>query len=156
MSLPLLNNNPNAPSGAAMPNPAKFRHEDGISLRLQVFVLAKDEQDRVALQRIQGYDGWCLSGESLLLNESPNEAAKRVVRSWYASPLEPKLSRVLSFPAMGGDDDRWYLVLLYEARAPADLKTTPDCLELKFHALSTPPGAWAMSHGDVWRAIGGK
>jgi hypothetical protein len=151
MSLPML-----PQSGNVMPTPAKFRHDDGIALRLQVFVLPRDAQGRVAVQRIQGYDGWCLSGETLLLNEAPDDAAMRVVRSWYGTPMQPRLARVLSFPATGGDDDRWYLVLVYEAEAPAKLERTPDCLDLAFHALDEGPKEWAMSHADVWGALGGK
>lgn len=153
MSLPMLN--PGA-GGAPMPMQAKFPHESGVSLRLQCFVLARDGEGRVAVQRIQGVDGWCLSGETLLINESPDAAAQRVVRGWYASPLETRLSRILNFPAMGGGDDRWYMVFVYEAAAPKDLKRTPDCEALEFRALSDPPGEWGLAHEDVWRALGGK
>lgn len=151
MSLPMFTGGSNV-----QPAPAKFRHENGISLRMQVFVLARDAHERIATQRIQGYDGSCLSGENLLLNEAPDEAALRVVRGWYGSPMEPRLERVLSFPATGGDDDRWYVVFIYGAKAPADLKTTPDCEALEFRALDAGPESWAMSHDDVWKALGGK
>ncbi len=148
MSLPVMS--------GVQPIQAKFQHETGISMRMQVFLLVRDQQQRIATQRIQGYDGWCLSGESLLLNEAPDAAAMRVAKGWYGSPLTPRLERVLSFPATGGDDDRWYLVFIYTADAPAQLAATSDCEAIEFHALHDARGEWAMSHGDVWQAIGGK
>lgn len=152
MSLPMLNQT----GGTPQPLQAKFPHESGVSLRLQCFVLPRDGEGRIAVQRIQGIDGWCLSGEMLLINEAPDAAAQRVVRSWYASPMETRLARVLNFPAMGNGDTKWYVVFVYEAQAPADLKRTPDCEALEFRALDDPPAPWGLSHEDIWRGLGGK
>ena len=134
---------------SAQPVQARFTHENGTHLRLQCFVAIRDAEGRVATVRVQGIDGWCLPGESMLVNESPDEAAVRVARTWFQTPLGLQLDRVLSFPATGPGDDRWYLLFVYHADAPAGLQGTPDTLELKFRAKADAP-QWAMSHGDVW------
>lgn len=132
---------------------AKFAHQNGTSLRLQCCLTVKDVQGRVAAVRLPEFDGWCLPVENMLLGESPDDAAMRVARSWFASPLRPRLSRILSFPPTGGDDTRWYLVFVYEAAAPEDVKATPDTEEMAFFAPENGPDAWAMSHDDVWNAL---
>lgn len=134
----------------AQPVQARFTHENGTHLRLQCFVVVRDAQSRVATVRVQGIDGWCLPGESMFVNESPDQAAVRVARMWFATPLGLQLDRVLSYPATGPEDDRWYLLFVYHADASADLKGTPDTLELRFRAKDDPPAQWAMSHRDVW------
>lgn len=144
MSLPTTN---------IMAAPAKFAHENGTQLRLQCFVTVRDDKGRILLLRVQGIEGWCIPGETMLVNESPDEAAVRVARTWFKSPLGLQLDRILSFPATGGEDDRWYLLFLYHADAPADIQATPDTQEMMFHPLHAPPTQWAMSHGDVWEAL---
>lgn len=148
MSLPLSR----PPS---QPVQAKFSHENGTQLRLQCFVVVRDAQDRVATLRVEGIEGWCLPGETMLVNESPDQAAIRTARMWFDTPLGLVLERVLSFPATGPEDDRWYLLFVYHADAPADLKGTSDTLEIRFRALDDPPQPFAMSHGDVWSALRG-
>jgi hypothetical protein len=143
MSLPMAQ-----PTSA--PVQARFSHENGTQLRLQCFVAIRDAEGKVATVRIQGYDGWCLPGESMLVNESPDQAAVRVARTWFETPLGLQLDRILSFPATGGEDNRWYLLFIYHAEAPAGLKGTADTVELAFRSKSDPPAEWAMSHGDVW------
>jgi hypothetical protein len=65
-----------------------------------------------------------------------------------------QLDRILSFPATGADDDRWYLLFVYHADAPANLKGTSDTVAIEFHAKSDPPaGGFAMAHLDVWNAL---
>jgi hypothetical protein len=137
----------------AQPVQARFAHENGTQLRLQCFVVVRDAQQRVATLRVQGIEGWCLPGESMLVNESPDQAAVRVARSWFETPLGMSLDRVLSFPATGPEDDRWYLLFVYSAEAPAGLKGTPDTLALEFHGKGDPPQPFAMAHLDVWNAI---
>lgn len=132
---------------------AKFTHEDGTGLRLQAFLKVVDDAGRLACLRLDGYDGWTLPGETLRLNEAPHEAAARVASSWFATPLAPKLVDVFSYPATGPDDPRWYLLFIYEAKAPAGLKATPDTLEVRFAKPGEAPGPWAMSHADVWAKI---
>lgn len=144
MSLPLAR-------PGTQPVQAKFVHEEGgTKLRLQCFLAVRDAEDRVATMRLQGIDGWCLPGENMVVNESPDEAAVRVARMWFDSPLGLMLDRVLSMPATGPEDDRWYLIFVYHADAPADLKATTDTLEVRFRGKDDPPQDWAMSHGDIW------
>ncbi|HVM45373.1 MAG TPA: hypothetical protein VM582_05505 [Candidatus Thermoplasmatota archaeon] len=143
MSLPM-----SQPS--AQPVQARFTHENGTHLRLQCFLAVRDAQGRIATVRVQGIDGWCIPGESMLVNESPDQAAVRVARMWFTSPLGLQLDRVLSFPATGPGDDRWYLLFVYHADAPGELKATPDTLEIAFRAKDDAPPQWAMSHKDVW------
>lgn len=134
--------------------PAKFVHPEGkVEFRLQCFLLVRDAQERVCLARIEGYDGWCIPGESMKVNESPDQAAVRVARSWFQTPLGVWLERVLSFPATGPEDNRWYLVFVYAADAPADLKGTADTQEMAFFPPGQAPGPFAMSHADVWDAL---
>ena len=147
MSLPLAQPN-------AAPAQARFTHENGTQLRMQCFLLVRDAQDRVATLRVQGIDGWCFPGESMLLNESPDQAAVRVARTWFTSPLGMQLDRILSFPATGPGDDRWYLLFLYHADAPeGGLQATPDTEEIVFRSLKDPMPQLAMSHADVWNAL---
>lgn len=143
MSLPL--------SQTAQPAQARFTHENGTQLRMQCFLAVRNAEGRVATVRVQGIDGWALPGESMLLNESPDQAAARVAKMWFDTPLPAiQLDRILSFPATGPDDDRWYLLFVYHADAPADLKGTPDTQELRFRSPREAPEKWAMSHADVW------
>lgn len=137
----------------AQPVQARFVHENGTKLRLQCFLTVRDDNGSVALVRVQGIDGWCIPGESLVLNESPDEAAARVARTWFVTPLKPRLDRILSYPATGPDDDRWYLLFVYRADAPRDLQGTPDTEQILYQPLHVPPGQWAMSHGDVWAGL---
>lgn len=147
MSLPLA-------QPPTQPLEAKFVHElGGVKLRMQCFLTVRDDKDRIACMRIQNFDGWVLPGENMRVNESPDQAAVRVARMWFKSPLGMQLDRVLSFPATGGEDDRWYLVFIYHADAPADLVPTEDTEELMFHPPNAPPEQWAMSHGDIWAAL---
>lgn len=135
------------------PAPAKFVHENGTQLRMQCFVLVRDGKERIATLRVQDIDGWCLPAETMMVNESPDQAAARVARTWFKSPLGLQLDRILSFPATGGEDDRWYMLFLYHADAPADLAGTDDTLAIEFHALDDPPQPFGLAHGDVWSAL---
>lgn len=142
------------PTTTNQPLQARFRHVDANrELRLQCFLTVRDAEGRVATLRIQGIDGWCIPGESMRLNESPDQAAVRVASTWFATPMQVWLERVLSFPATSDEDNRWYLVFVYAADAPAGLKGTPDTDELAFRALGEPPSPFAMSHADVWNAL---
>lgn len=134
----------------AQPVQAKFVHENGTHLRLQCFLAVRDEQGRVATMRVQGIDGWCLPGETMLVNESPDQAAVRVARMWFQTPLGLQLDRILSFPATGPGDDRWYLIFIYHADAPAGLQGTSDTEEIVFRDQGKAPEQWAMSHHEIW------
>lgn len=143
-----------SPMVQAQPVLAKFAHDNGTGLRLQCFLTIRDAEGRVATLRVQGIDGWCIPGETLLLNESPDQAAVRTARTWFQTPLGLQLDRVLSFPATGPEDDKWYLIFVYHADAPADLKGTPDTEEIRFVSPAEAPGPFAMAHADVWNALG--
>lgn len=135
---------------------AKFRHDAGAQLRLQCFVIVRDAKQRIALVRIPDIDGWCLPGETMRVNETPDEAARRVARTWFTSRVGMALDRVLSFPATGPLDDKWYLLFVYDGEADGELKATEDTLELTWVGLDeAPPGPFAMGHGDVWAAMKG-
>lgn len=147
MSLPQLN-------PFAAPTPAKFTHENGGHLRLQAFVIVRDHERRIGTFRIEGYEGWALPGETLQFNEDPNAAAERILRTWFTTPPgAPKLVDVLSYPATGKDDDRWYLLFVYEAEATPGMKGTPDTLDVQFVPAGKAPGEWAMSHADVFARL---
>lgn len=136
--------------------PAKFRHEsEPVQLRLQCFLLLRDEQRKVACLRLENApDLWNLPGETLRLNEDPHDAARRVAKTWFESAIpDPRLVDVFSYPPTGGDDDRWYLLFVYEAPAPKGLKGTPDTVALSFAAPGSPPGPFAMSHSEVFERV---
>lgn len=141
------------PMAQQQPVQAKFLHENGTSLRMQCFVAVRDGEGRVLTLRVQGIEGWVLPGENMLLNESPDQAAVRVARMWFESPLGLQLDRILSFPATGPEDNRWYLIFVYHADAPEGLRATPDTEEMLFRGPGKPPEAWGMSHQDVWREL---
>ncbi len=137
----------------AEPKLAKLMHESGTRVRLQTFVIVRDSQRRVALMRLEGIEGWCLAGETMLLGESPDEAAVRVAKSWFASPVGMAMDRVLSFPPVPGDDS-WYLLFVYEGETRGALDVTPDTLEVQWVTPGeTPPGPFAMAHADVWASL---
>lgn len=150
MTLPM-----SSPSAASVP--AKFVSEDGTTkLRLQCFLVVRDAEDRIATLRVQGINGWCIPGETMLMNESPDQAAKRVARTWFESPIGMQLERILSYPATGGEDDRWYLLFVYHGDIPeGGLKGTPDTEAIEFRSLAGPAPQFAMSHRDVWDALKG-
>ncbi|HVL47252.1 MAG TPA: hypothetical protein VM889_01705 [Candidatus Thermoplasmatota archaeon] len=140
---------------AGEPILAKFRHENGTHLRLQAFLAVRDGERRVATMRLEASpDAWSLPGENIRLNEAPLDAAKRVAKSWFETPLgEPKLVDVQSYPATGPEDDRWYLILVYEVNAPKDLKGTPDTLELVFTPVGKAPGEFYGDHASVFARL---
>lgn len=139
----------------AGPLPARFAHEtEPVKLRLQAFLTVRDAQRRVAAVRLEDEpDLWRLMGEQIQLNEDPHDAARRVAKSWFATPLSPKLVDVQSYPANGPDDDRWYLIFVFEAAAPANLQGTPDTLELKWLSRGETPGKWYSDHSSVFARL---
>ncbi|HLE96503.1 MAG TPA: NUDIX hydrolase [Candidatus Thermoplasmatota archaeon] len=135
------------------PLPAKFTHDSGFPrLRLQAFVAVRDAERRILCLKSQG--GWMLPGVLLVANESPDDAARRAVATFLRTPLQLWLSEALNFPATGPEDDKWYLVLLYEADAPASLATAPGIEETRFVKPGEAPGPWAMSHQDIFDRLG--
>lgn len=133
---------------------AKFAHQGGmrVGLRLQCFLKVTDDEGRIATLRLEDPPGvFLLPGELLLVNESPDEAAARVAKTYFDSPLEPKLAGTINFPAMGGEDTSWYLIFVYEAKVdPATLKGTPDTEEIKFVKPGEAPGEWGFAHHEVF------
>lgn len=138
----------------AAPAPARFHHENGGQLRLQAFVIVRDASRRIATLRLAEYEGWMLPGETLLFNEDPHDAAARILKTWFATPpAAPKLVDVLSYPATGADDDRWYLLFVFEAQATPALGGTPDTQEIRFVEPGHAPGPWSLSHADVFAKL---
>lgn len=145
-----------APATALAANqlPAKFLHEMGNwKLRLQCFVTVRDAQRRIALVRLQDVEGWCIPGETMLFNETPDDAARRVARSWFTVPVGMALDRILSFPATSAEDNAWYLVFVYDAEVRGELKGTPDTLEIRWVDAGEAPGPFAFAQGEVWQAL---
>ncbi|MHB8586066.1 MAG: NUDIX hydrolase [Thermoplasmatota archaeon] len=130
---------------------ARFRHESApVNLRMQTFVIVRDAARKVALLRLEDQpELWRLPGESMLLNESPAEAAARVASLWFSTPLAPHLVDVQSYPSGGGEHDHWYLLFIYEARAPQNLRGTPDTKEISFVAPGKAPGPMFGDHESV-------
>ncbi|MHB8605083.1 MAG: NUDIX domain-containing protein [Thermoplasmatota archaeon] len=138
------------------PVQARFNHETApTALRLQTFLLIRDEKRNVLGAQLDANGGkWSLPGETMLLNESPQEAAQRIAKTWFESPIPgAKLVDVFSYPATGADDDRWYLIFIFETHVAAMPKATPDTLALKFFAPGDAHGPWAMSHHEVWERV---
>lgn len=137
-----------------MPEQAKFQHAAGTQFRLQAFLLIRDSQRRILTVQTTDWPGkWAIPGESLLMNEDPADAAARVARLWFETPLKPRFHGFFNYPATGAFDDRWYLLFIFEAEAPANLKGTPDTVEMKWVKPGESPGTFAMSHKDVWDRI---
>ncbi|MEA3200291.1 MAG: hypothetical protein QOE90_1719 [Thermoplasmata archaeon] len=136
--------------------PAKFTvHDAHAELRLQCFLTIRDEQDRVLLAKLAENEGWAFPAETMRYNEAPDEAVARVARSWFQKgPEEVWLERVLSFPATGPEDNRWYMIFVYGAKPPADLTPTPDTEKVAYFPLKdVPKEGLAYSHRDVWQAL---
>lgn len=134
--------------------PAKFTHEMGAGprLRLQAFVVVRDEARRILCLKEKDV-GWMLPGELLAVNEAPDDAARRVVATWFKTPLQMWLTEVLSFPATGPEDDKWYLIFLYEADAPEGLAYAEGTEEGKFFPAGKGP-EFAMAHADIFTRLG--
>lgn len=135
--------------------PAKFRQLDAdVELRMQCFLTVKDAEGKILHVKVRDIEGWCIPAETMKFNESPEQAAVRVARTWFETPVGMWLDRVLSFPATGGDDNRWYVIFVFAADAPAGLKGTPDTEALRWVAPGEPATGFAMAHADVWTALG--
>ncbi|HVL87761.1 MAG TPA: NUDIX domain-containing protein [Candidatus Thermoplasmatota archaeon] len=129
-----------------------FYNSEGAVLRLQCFVIVRNKDRRLACLRLEGYDGWMLPGETVRKNESPAECAKRIVDTWFATPVTPRVVGFQNYPDDG--DKRWYVIIVFEADEPAGgLKGTPDTLEIAWVPAGKPPGAFAMSHADVFSRL---
>lgn len=140
------------------PPPARYLHEKaGTGLRLQCFLFLRDESDRIAVSRIEDFpDSWLLPGEMIREGEHPDDAARRVAGLHFASPVEgATLEDVLSYPPDPPDNDRWYLIFVYEARAPDDLEVPDDTLELAWADPDDPPTPLGFDHATVWEEVTG-
>lgn len=143
--------------GSDEPHPTHFWNTDGLQLRLQCFVIVRDEDDRVALVREKERPNVLnLPGETVIPNSNLDEMAGRVSELWFVDRLDTEVSQVLSWPAED-PNGKWYIVFLYEADKPADGLKMPDDTE-EFVWVSTkgdPPGDLAMNHVDVWEQLAG-
>ena len=135
--------------------PAKFtRHGANAEMRMQCFLMIRDRQERVAMAKLKDIEGWAFPAETMRFNESPGQAAARVATSWFTTPpRQVWLERILSFPATGNEDNRWYVIFVYAAEAESDLTPTADTEEVRFVGMDAPPGEFAFSHADVWAAL---
>ncbi len=135
---------------------SKFIHPAGVRLTLQCAVIVRDAERKIAAVKLADFpDGWRLPIENMFLNEDPADAAKRVAKLWFDSPLDTRLATVFSYPPTGGEDDKWYLLFVYEADAPADLKVTSDTEELTFVPAGKAPGPWGAAHHEVFDRLSG-
>lgn len=133
--------------------PHHWANSEGLGLRLQCFLAVRDADRRVACVRLKATpDVWHLPGESLLPNESPDEAARRVAQGWFGVPLPARIAAFQNYPDHG--DGKWYLLFVYEAQAPkAGLAALDDTAEVAFAPVGKPPGPFAMDHGDVFERL---
>jgi ADP-ribose pyrophosphatase YjhB (NUDIX family) len=134
-----------------------FHHVNaqGLALRLQVQVLVRDDEDRIALAHSQTHQPgrWWIPAETLQPNEDVEAAASRVSETWFGEDLEPELADVITFPADTEAGERaWYILHVFEAEATEDeLNRLPDGVTVEFvEPGAEPPGPWAMDHGSVW------
>ncbi len=134
-----------------------FHHVNaqGLALRLQVMVLIRDGEDRIALAQTQKHQPgrWWIPAETLRPNEDVKEAASRVSETWFGEDLEPGLVDVLTFPANTDEGHTaWYIIHIFEVRAGSgELTSVPEGVTLEFVAPGEEaPGPFAMDHGTVW------
>jgi ADP-ribose pyrophosphatase YjhB (NUDIX family) len=140
--------------GPSLPDkPHHWINSDGLGLRLQCFLIVRDADRRVACVRLKENGGaWSLPGESLQPNESPPMAAERIAKSWFGLSLPATPTEVVNFPDDG--DGKWYMIFLYEAATPrGGLPKLADTDEIAFTPVGKPPGAFAMSHSDVFARL---
>lgn len=141
---------------ASFPVPKEPHHwvnGEGLGLRLQCFLVVRDQDRRVACVRLKNSpDGWNLPGESFRPNEHPDDAARRVSEMWFGADLKPRPAGYLNFPEEG--DQRWYLLFLYEVQAPRGGFALPeDTAEIAFAPVGKPPGPFHMDHANVFARL---
>lgn len=153
MALPGKSDKPLAQSSFPVPRePHHWVNSEGVGLRLQCFLLVRDAQRRIACVRLKNNpDVWMLPGESLRPSEAPDAAARRVSESWFGADLEPRIAGFMNFPDEG--DQRWYVLFLYEAAAPAKLTEPDDTEDIVFVAPGKAPGPFGMDHGSVFARL---
>lgn len=134
-----------------------FHHVNaqGLALRLQVQLIVRDEEGKIALVETESYQPghWWIPSETLKPNEDVKEAAGRVSETWFGEDLEPELADVFTFTADTEAGERaWYIVHVFETTEPeSGLEELPDTVEIRFVAPGEdPPGPFAMDHGSVW------
>ncbi len=106
-------------------------------------------------------DRWMLPSSQLLLFESPDEAARRIVREQLAArpiPLEgPSVfSEAYRRPGSTANDPHWDLQFVYRGRWPTDRPPrVPVWKELAFlEVAGLDPGQIARNQGDVLALAG--
>lgn len=138
--------------------PARYLHEKtGTGLRLQAFVVPRDEEGRIPVQRIEDFpDAWLLPGEMMGEGEAPREAADRVAGMYFSGPVEDvELADVLSFPPDPPDHEKWYLIFVFEGRISSDVDVPEDTLELDLREPDDPPSPLGFDHATIWAAVTG-
>lgn len=142
-------------------HPTHWVNPEGLKLRLQVFLIVRDAEGRVACVREKERPQvWNLPGETVPPNVDLNETAGKVSELWFVDRLPASVADVQTYPADRDDpNDKWYVLFIYEAEAPdpsADdggLKMPDDTAEIRFFPLDEPPEAWGMDHGSVFERL---
>ncbi len=134
-----------------------FHHVNaqGLALRLQVMLLARDGEGRIALAQTEKHHPgrWWIPAETLRPNEDVKEGALRVSRTWFGEELDAELADVFTFQAdTDAGETAWYIVHVFEAQASqGDLSELPGGVTVEHVAPGDqPPGPFAMDHASVW------
>lgn len=138
--------------------PARYSHDKtGSGLRLQAFLILRDESDRISVQRIEDFpDSWLLPGEMLQEGEDPRDAADRIAGMYFDTPVEGiELDDIVNFPPDPPDLDRWYMIFVFEADTPDDLDFPDDTLEHRFADPDDPPTPLGFDHATIWEEVTG-
>jgi len=134
--------------------PHQWINSEGLSLRLQAFLIVRDEKRRVATVRLKEYPPgvFALPAETVRANENIHAAGSRVSESWFGTDLKPRVADVLTWPSDG--QSHWYVLFVFEADAPkGGLPVLPDTAEIVFRDADSPPDAFAFDHGSVWERL---
>lgn len=144
--------------GTDQPHPSEFWNVDELQLRMQIFLIVRDEDDRVCMVREKDRPNVLnLPGETVPPNKRvETEVVDWIGELWFTEPLEAEISQIMSWPAEepGG---KWYVVFVFEADKPDGGLSKPDDTE-EFVWASTkgdPPGELSMNHTDIWERLEG-
>lgn len=141
--------------GPDEPHPTHFWNKDDLQLRLQCFVIVRDDEGRVACVREKERPQvWNLPGETVPPDTDVRGFSRDVSELWFVEPLETRPLDVLTWTTDEPGVDKWYITFLFEADAPEDgLDKPDDTEEIRFFALDEPPAEFAMDHGSIFEAL---
>jgi ADP-ribose pyrophosphatase YjhB (NUDIX family) len=138
--------------------PARYSHDKtGTGLRMQAFLILRDERGRIPVQRIEDFpDSWLLPGEMVQEGEDPRDAADRIAGMYFESEVEGiEFADLLNFPPDPPHHEKWYMIFVFEAEAPDDLAFPDDTLEHRFTDPDDPPVPLGFDHATVWEEVTG-